>query len=155
VPQFSTVRRSPFAPRDLYAIAADVGRYQEFIPLCIESRVWNRRPLDEGREMFEASLAIAYPKLRIRETFTSDVVCDPNALTVRATSTREPLQHLDSRWLFTPAHDGADVSISVDYQMRGRVLQLVMNAAFDLAMRKVIAAFEERARILLGPGRVA
>ena len=155
MPQFATVRRSPFAPRDLYAIAADVARYQEFIPLCGESRVWNRRPLDNGREAFEASLAIAYPKLKIRETFTSDVVCDPTTLTVRATSTREPLQHLDSRWLFTPAGEGADVSIAVDYQMRGRMLQLVMNAAFDLAMRKVIAAFEDRARLLLGAGRSA
>jgi coenzyme Q-binding protein COQ10 len=155
VPQFATVRRSPFAPRDLYAIAADVGRYQEFIPLCGESRVWNRQLLENGREAFEASLAIAYPKLRIRETFVSDVVCDPVAMTVRATSARLPLEHLDSRWLFTSAGEGADVSISVDYQMRGRMLQVVMNAAFDLAMRKVIAAFEDRARALLGPGRVA
>lgn len=155
MPQFSTVRRSPFAPRDLYAIAADVGRYQEFIPLCSESRVWNRRALGGGRETFEASLAIAYPKLRIRETFISDVVCDPAALTVRATSDRAPLQRLDSRWLFTPAGEGADVTISVDYQMRGRMMQMLMNAAFDIAMRKVIAAFEERARALLGPGRVA
>ena len=155
MPQFSTVRRNPFAPRDLYAIAADVARYQDFIPLCTESRVWNRRALDGGRETFEASLAIAYPKLKIRETFTSDVVCDPDALTVRATSARPPLQRLDSRWLFTPAGEGADVTISVDYQMRSRMLQLVMNATFDIAMRKVIAAFEERARALLGRGGVA
>lgn len=117
--------------------------------------MWNRQLLENGREAFEASLAIAYPKLRIRETFVSDVVCDPVAMTVRATSTRLPLEHLDSRWLFTPAGEGADVSISVDYQMRARMLQLVMNAAFDLAMHKVIAAFEDRARTLLGPGRVA
>jgi coenzyme Q-binding protein COQ10 len=150
VPQFSTVRRSPYAPQDLYAIAADVARYQEFIPLCTQSRVWNSRPLADGRHGFEASLEIAYPKLRIKETFYSDVVCDPRVLTVRATSTREPLKHLDSRWLFTPAGEGADVSISVDYQMRGKMLQLVMNAAFDLAMRKVITAFEERAHAVLG-----
>ncbi|MFO1089959.1 MAG: type II toxin-antitoxin system RatA family toxin [Hyphomicrobiales bacterium] len=150
MPHFQTIRRSPYRPEQLYEIAADVGRYREFLPLCTESRVWNREIAAEGRVRFEASLDIAYAKLGIRETFFSHVTCDPAALSVRSTSDRAPLQHLDSRWLFTPAGGGADVSISVDYQMRGRMLQMVMNAAFDLAMRKVIAAFEERARQLFG-----
>ena len=89
-----------------------------------QSRVWNRPRLDDGREAFEASLAIAYPKLKIRETFYSDVVCDPGRSPFAPRRTREPLKHLDSRWLFTPAGEGADVSISVDYQMRAKMLQL-------------------------------
>ncbi len=64
--------------------------------------VWNERALPDGRTGLRPSLEIAYPKLKIRETFYSDVVCDPKALTVRATSTREPLKHLDSRWLSPP-----------------------------------------------------
>ncbi len=38
--------------------------------------------------------------------------------------------------------------------MRAKMLQLVMNAAFDLAMRKVIAAFEERAHAVLGARQI-
>ena len=35
--------------------------------------------------------------------------------------------------------------IAIDYELKSRLLQILMNASFDLVMSRVIAAFEARA----------
>jgi ribosome-associated toxin RatA of RatAB toxin-antitoxin module len=41
--------------------------------------------------------------------------------------------------------------MALDYAMASRTLQLLLTGLFDYTMRKVMAAFEQRARNVLGP----
>ncbi len=145
---FHTTRRIAFAPQHLLAIVADVARYPEFLPLCTGARVWDEKDLGNGKSSFRASLDIEYPKLRLKETFVSDVVVDPQRLTIRATSNEGPVKHIDNRWLFSAARGGCDIDFHLDYQMSSRLLHLAMGSVFDVAVRKIMAAFEERAHVL-------
>ena len=145
---FQTTRRVAFEPELLFSIVADVARYGEFLPLCTGSKVWDERTDEQGRRCFRASLDIAYPKLGLKETFVSDVVVDPQRLTVRATSNEGPVKHIDNRWLFTPARGGCDIDFHLEYEMSSRLLQMAMGAAFEVAVRKIMTAFEERARLI-------
>ena len=145
---FHTTRRIAFAPQHLLAIVADVASYPEFLPLCTGARVWDEKDLGNGRQSFRASLDIEYPKLRLKETFVSDVVVDTKRLTIRAISNEGPVQHIDNRWLFSEARGGCDIDFHLDYQMSSRLLQLAMGSVFDVAVRKIMAAFEERAHVL-------
>jgi coenzyme Q-binding protein COQ10 len=149
MPQFSVTRRLPFRPADLYAIAADVPSYPRFVPLCSDARVWDESVDADGRRHFRAAIDIAYPKLRLSETLTSEVTTDPVALAVRAVSTAAPAKFLDNRWLF---HDlgagGTDVDFYISYELRSWTLQLLVSGMFDYAVRKIINAFEARAREL-------
>lgn len=145
---FHTTRRIAFAPEHLLAIVADVASYPAFLPLCTGARVWDERDLGNGRRSFQASLDIEYPKLRLKETFVSDVVVDTKRLTIRATSSEGPVKHIDNRWLFTVARGGCDIDFHLDYQMSSRLLQMAMGSVFDIAVRKIMTAFEERARVL-------
>jgi coenzyme Q-binding protein COQ10 len=150
--QFSVTRRLPFRATDLLAIAADVRRYPEFVPLCVGARVWDERSDAEGRRHFRAAFDVAYPKLRIAETLSSDVTVDPVALWVRALSHSGPVRHLDNRWLFHELlRGGTDVDLWLAYEMSSRPLKLLMSGMFDYAMRKIINAFEERAYALYEP----
>ncbi len=145
---FHTTRRIAFAPQHLLAIVADVASYPEFLPLCTGARVWDEIDLGNGKNSFRASLDIEYPKLRLKETFVSDVVVDPQRLTIRATSNEGPVKHIDNRWLFSAARGGCDIDFHLDYQMSSRLLHLAMGSVFDVAVRKIMAAFEERAHAL-------
>ena len=145
---FHTTRRIAFAPQHLLAIVADVASYPEFLPLCTGARVWDEKDLDNGKRSFRASLDIEYPKLRLKETFVSDVIVDPQHLTIRATSNEGPVKHIDNRWLFSAARGGCDIDFHLDYQMSSRLLHLAMGSVFDVAVRKIMAAFEERAHVL-------
>jgi len=145
---FHTTRRIAFAPRHLLEIVADVASYPAFLPLCTGARVWDEKDLGNGRRSFRGSLDIEYPKLRLQETFVSDVMVDTQRLTIRATSNEDPVKHIDNRWLFSAARGGCDIDFHLDYQMSSRLLQLAMGSVFDIAVRRVMTAFEERAHVL-------
>jgi coenzyme Q-binding protein COQ10 len=73
---------------------------------------------------------------------------DTQQLTIRATSNEGPVRHIDNRWLFTAARGGCDIDFHLDYEMASRLLQLAMGSVFEIAVRKVMVAFEERAHSL-------
>lgn len=145
---FTVTRRLAFRPADLYPIAADVGSYPEFVPLCTGARISEERTDPLGRLLFVAAVDIAYDKLGLRETFVSDVIADPAAMRIDVLSVGGPVRHLNGFWLFREAQGGTDVTFHIDYQMASRFLQFAMSGMFDYAMRKVLNAFEERARML-------
>jgi coenzyme Q-binding protein COQ10 len=148
VATYQSTRRVAFEPEQLFSIVSDVARYGEFLPLCTAANVWDERTDVQGRRHFRGSLDIAYPKLGLKETFISNVTADPDRLTVRATSNEGPVKHIDNRWLFTPARGGCDIDFHLEYEMSSRLLQMAMGAAFEVAVRKIMTAFEERARLL-------
>lgn len=152
MPQFSVTRSVPYTAEQVFAIARDVARYKEFLPLIRRSVVRNAVTDAEGRESFEGELTVAYQKLGIEEVMTSRVSVDPAAMTVTARSDQGPVKHLVSEWKITATGERrCDITFTVDYQLRSRMLQMVFSGMFDMAVRKVMSAFEERARVLYGP----
>lgn len=152
MPQFSLARRLPFRPAELYAIAADVPNYPRFVPLCAAARVWDEHCDADGRSHFRAAIDLAYPRLRLAETLTSEVTADPAAFAVRAVSKAAPAKFLDNRWLF---HDlgamGTDVDFYLAYELRSWTLQVMVSGMFDYAARRIVTAFESRAHELYRP----
>jgi coenzyme Q-binding protein COQ10 len=152
LPKFSVARSVPYSAEQVFAIARDVACYREFVPLVTRSVVRNVRALDNGGETFDGDLTLAYAKLGVQETMTSRVTVDPAQLTVRAESNQGPVRHLVSEWrIVDTGPDKSEINFTVDYQLRSRTLQLVFSGMFDLAVRKIMNAFEERARSLYGP----
>ncbi|MFN4143704.1 type II toxin-antitoxin system RatA family toxin [Aestuariivirga sp.] len=152
MPQFSVSRRVPYSAAQVFAIARDVARYREFLPLVKRSLVRNVAKREDGSESFEGELTLAHDKLRIQEVMTSQVSVDPSALTVTARSNEGPVKHLVSEWRIVPTGaNSCEISFSVDYQLKSRTLQFVLSGMFDMAVRRVMSAFEERARVLYGP----
>lgn len=152
MPQFSVTRSVPYSAEQVFAIARDVARYKEFLPLVRRSLVRNAKTGDDGVETFEGELTISYEKLRIEEVMTSRVTVDPAVMTVTARSNEPPMKRLVSEWrIVATGENRCDINFSVDYELKSRTLQFVFSGMFDLAVRKVMSAFEERARVLYGP----
>lgn len=152
MPKFDVSRSVPYSADQVFAIARDVARYREFLPLVKRSVVRNVRAREGGGEIFDGDLTLAYAKLGLEETMTSRVTVDPEGLTVRAESNQGPVRHLVSEWrIVSTGPERCDINFTVDYQLRSRTLQLLFSGMFDMAVRKVMNAFEERARELYGP----
>ena len=152
MPRFSVSRSVPYTAQQVFAIARDVARYKEFLPLVKRSIVRGAKTDDQGNEHFEGELTVAYDKLRIEEVMTSRVIVDPAALTVTARSDQGPVKHLVSEWKIVPTGDNrCDINFTDDYTLKSKMLQMVLSGMFDMAVRKVMSAFEERARALYGP----
>jgi coenzyme Q-binding protein COQ10 len=152
MPSFSTTRRVPFTPRQMYDLVADVEQYPRFLPLC-EALTVKKRGREGGREFMVCEMTVGYHA--IRETFTSRVTLDPDALQVHAGSVPEypsgPFRQVENRWSFAPAEGGCDVQFHIAYEFKSLMLQMLVGSLFDRVFRRYTQAFEERARAVYGP----
>ena len=149
--KFTVTRRVPFTPDQIYAIAVDVAAYREFVPLLTGSTVRNRQPMPGGGETFDSDLSISYKKLNISETLSCRVEADPVNRIIRAHADEGPVKSLDSEWKLVPAGDGqCEIQYTVDYTLTSRSLQFLLSGMFDLMVRRVLTAFEQRARKIYG-----
>lgn len=149
MPKFSVSRNVPYSVEQVFAVVADVARYREFLPLVAESSVFNLRELENGKTSFDSDVRYAYKKLNISDTLRSHVVVDPSAHTVTATASEGPVKSLHTEWKILPgATGGSDIHFTVDYTLKSRSLQFIVSGMFDMAVRKIMNAFEERVRSL-------
>ena len=145
MPVFQTTRRVTVPADVAYAVAADVGSYREFLPLMQRSTVRGPRQAPAAGESFDAELSVAYPKLGLSESFVSRVETDGANRTVKATSRDAPFRAIETLWRISPADTGSDVSIRIDYAFRNPLIQLAAGGLMEMAIQKVMAAFDARA----------
>jgi coenzyme Q-binding protein COQ10 len=144
MPQFTIRRRVRHSAADMFELVADVERYPEFVPLCRDLKVRERRAGEEGVEVVVADMTVAY-KL-VRESFRSRVTLDRPRLQILVEYLEGPFSHLDNRWSFRPNGEVAcEVEFFIAYEFRSRTLGLLMGAMFDAAFRRFADAFERRA----------
>jgi len=149
--QFSTIHRVAFTPRQMFDLVADVEQYPKFLPLC-EALIVRARERAGGKDVLIADMTVAYRA--IRETFTTQVVLDGEALEVHAITRQEyprgPFRRLANDWRFRPAPGGADVEFHIAYEFKSLMLQMLVGSLFDRVFRRYTRAFEERARAVYG-----
>ena len=144
-------RHVRLTPEQAYAIAADVGAYEDYLPLVEKSAIISNAVRDGLIQSFKADLTVGYKKLGAHESFESDVVCDSEKRTVTATSSDGPIKALKAVWKVGEASSGGvDVSFTVDYALRSMMLQIMARGVIDFAASKIMQAFEERGRLLYG-----
>ena len=147
MPKFETTRRVQHSPRDMFALVADVESYPEFLPLCEALKVTSRRER-ENKTLLIADMTVGYKA--IRETFTSQVMLDPEALRIEVQYLNGPFRYLNNVWTFLPADGGSDIGFYIDYDFKSRMLGILIGSMFDVAFRKFSQAFEERADKIYG-----
>ncbi len=148
---FHTTYRMPYGADEMFALAADIETYPEFVPLCEKATVHSRSDEGEGREFLEASLVVGYAQLGIHETFVSDVTLDPADRHIHVFSNKGPVKHLETNWYFHDLDDGSsEIEFAVTYRMRHMPLQLVVGMMFEKAFEKIANAFRARANALYG-----
>ncbi|TVP72349.1 MAG: type II toxin-antitoxin system RatA family toxin [Rhodobacteraceae bacterium] len=148
MPSHTEHRHMPYSAEQIFDLVADVARYPEFLPWTAAARIRSRRPI-EGGEQIEADLVISFKVFR--ERFGSRVELYPEARRIDTAYLDGPFKYMISHWHMKPAEDGGCVvDFSVDFEFRNPVLQRLIGVVFDQAMRRVVGAFETRARELYG-----
>jgi coenzyme Q-binding protein COQ10 len=145
MPAHRESRRLAHSPEQLFELVADVGRYPEFLPWVIATRIRDRTPAG-----MTADMVVGFKMLR--ERFTSKVTLDRPRL-VHVDYVNGPLKYLKNDWGFRPAPDGgAILDFAVEFEFRNPIFQKVAGAFFHEAFRSMVHAFEKRACALYGAG---
>ena len=143
MPGIHEVRRLPWSAEQMFDLVADVGRYGEFLPWVVATRVTSNTDEEMVADMLVGFSAI-------REKFTSRV-SKRRPEEIRVHYVDGPLRDLDNVWLFRPldAHS-CEVEFSVSFTFRNALFEKLAGQYFDKAFRKMVAAFEARAEQLYG-----
>ncbi|WP_298016445.1 type II toxin-antitoxin system RatA family toxin [uncultured Parasphingopyxis sp.] len=142
MPRHSETRKLPYTAEQMFGLVADVGRYPEFLPWVVATRIRS----DSETEML-ADMIVGFKSLR--ETFTSKVQkARPERIAVDYID--GPLKFLHNEWVFTPTETGCELGFTVDFAFKNRVFESLAGQFFDKALRKMTSAFEARANELYG-----
>jgi coenzyme Q-binding protein COQ10 len=135
-------KQLPYTPEQMFGLVADVGRYHEFAPWCIASRVnkW------DGQNVFYADLVVGYKMFR--ERFSSKVFLKPHE-EIHIEYLRGPLKNLKNKWQFIRQPDNSClIDFSVEFEFGNIALQTLANMFFNEVVKRMVSAFEARAQEL-------
>ncbi len=143
MPGIQETRVLPWTSEQMFDLVADVGRYQDFLPWVVATRVRSNNETE-----MVADMVVGFKSLR--EKFTSRVTKQrPGLIDVQYVD--GPLRDLDNRWHFQALPEGGcKVDFSVDFTFKNKVFEALAGQYFDRAFRKMVAAFETRAEQLYG-----
>jgi coenzyme Q-binding protein COQ10 len=142
MPTHTEQKLVPYRQDQMFDLVADVGKYPQFLPWCAGARIRSRTATE-----LVADLTIGFGPFR--ESFTSRVTLDrPGTITVRYEN--GPFKYLHNRWIFTPDPGGCRIGFHVDFAFRSRILETAIGPVFHEAVRRMVNAFQARARIVYG-----
>jgi coenzyme Q-binding protein COQ10 len=137
-------RLLPFTPQQMFDLVADVARYPEFLPWCVGARIREQAP-----DMLLADLMIGFKM--IRERFTSRVHLERDTRRIDVEYISGPFRQLQNHWTFHDAPGGGcRIEFFLEFEFSSLMLQKLIGVLFHEAVRRMVSAFESRARQLYG-----
>ena len=145
MPKASVTRHIARDKQTLIDFVLDIEKYPEFIPFCIDSKVYETN--DEGDiKKIIADLTIG--KRPFVDTYKSDVRYDKKNNSIYVTNIDGPLKRLENNWKFVQKDNLTEVQFDVDFEIKNKFLNLIMEKSFQFGLNKIADAFQKRAENL-------
>ena len=136
----------PYRADQIFDLVADVGKYPEFLPWCTGARIREAKP-----DMLLADLMIGFKM--VREKFSSKVWLNRPELRIDVEFVDGPFRYLKNHWTFVDIDGGhCRIGFYLEFEFKSVMLQKLIGVLFHEAVKRMVAAFEARARQLYGPG---
>ncbi len=142
MPKASVTRHIASDKQTLIDFVLDIEKYPEFIPFCIDSKVYETND-NENETKIIADLTIG--KRPFIDTYKSDVRYDKENDSIHVTNIDGPLKHLENNWKFVEKDNLTEVKFDVDFEIRNKFLNLIMEKSFQFGLNKIADAFQKRA----------
>ncbi len=145
MPKASVTRIIDRDKETLINFVLDIEKYPEFIPFCIDSKVYERKN-DKDQISIIADLTIG--KKPFTDTYKSDVKFNKKKDTIHVTNIGGPLNYLENNWRFIEKDGYTEVQFDVDFEIKNKFLNIIMTKSFQYGLNKIADAFQERAESL-------
>ena len=142
MPSASIKKKIPCSKEDLIKMVLDIEKYPEFIPWCKNSKIYTIKDIGNKIEI-TADLTIG--KSFFNETYKSYVVYEKSSDSIHVTNMDGPLKHLENKWFFKQEGKNSVIDFHVDFELKNKVLNMIMIKSFDIGLKKIADAFEKRA----------
>ena len=142
MPSASIKKEIPCSKDNLIKMVLDIEKYPEFVPWCINGKIYSRNEIDNKIEI-TADLTIG--KSFFNETYKSFVIYEKSSNLIQVTNMDGPLKHLENKWYFKEKGNNSEVDFHVDFELKNKILNILMIKSFDVGLKKIADAFEKRA----------
>jgi len=142
MPSASIKKKIPCSKENLIEMVLDIEKYPEFVPWCLGSKIHDK--IDKG-DKIEIKADLTIGKSFFRDTYKSFVIYYKSVDSIHVTNIDGPLKNLENKWLFKQDGDSSEVEFHVDFELKNKILNVLMIKSFDIGLKKIADAFEKRA----------
>ena len=132
----------PCKKKQLIKMVLDIEKYPEFVPWCIEGKVYNK---NESKDLITFNGDLTVGKSLLKETFSSLVSFHKEKDKIIVTNIDGPLKHLKNEWIFKEINNVTQLEFYIDFELKNPILNAIMKKSFELGLNKIAKSFEERA----------
>ena len=145
MPKASVTRLIERDKKTLIDFVLDIEKYPEFIPFCIDSKVYEKK---EEKDSINIIADLTIGKRPFTDTYKSDVRLDKINDHIHVTNIDGPLNHLENNWKFIEKDNFTEVHFDVDFEIKNKFLNIIMAKSFQFGLNKIADAFQKRAESL-------
>ena len=142
MPSASIIKKIPCSKKNLIEMVLDIEKYPEFVPWCLGGKIHTK--IDKGN-IVEITADLTIGKNFFRETYKSFVIYDKSNDLIQVTNIGGPLKHLKNKWFFKQIDNSSELDFHIDFELKNKILNILMIKSFDLGLKKIADAFEKRA----------
>ena len=142
MPSASIKKEIPCSKENLIKMVMDIEKYPEFIPWCLNGKIHTIN--DKGNKI-EIIADLTIGKNFFNETYKSFVIYEKSSDTISVSNIDGPLKHLENKWFFKEKGNNSEVDFYIDFELKNKILNLLMTKFFDIGLKKIVDSFEKRA----------
>jgi len=142
MPTASITKKIPCSKKNLIDMVLDIEKYPEFVPWCLNSKIHDKT--DKG-DTIEIKADLTIGKSFFKDTYKSFVIYNKSEDSIHVTNIDGPLKHLENEWFFKQDGNSSEVEFHVDFELKNKILNILMIKSFNLGLKKIADAFEKRA----------
>jgi len=142
MPSTSIKKKIPCSKKKLIEMILDIEKYPEFVPWCLDGKIHDK--IDKG-DTIEIKADLTIGRSFFRDTYKSFVIYNKSEDSIHVTNIDGPLKHLENEWFFRQDGNSSEVEFHVDFELKNKILNILMIKSFDLGLKKIADAFEKRA----------
>ena len=142
MPSASIKKEISCSKENLIKMVLDIEKYPEFVPWCLNGKIHSKNYKGEEIEII-ADLTIG--KSFFNETYKSFVIYNKSSDSIHVTNIGGPLKYLENKWFFKQKGNNSEVDFQIDFELKNKILNLLMIKSFNIGLKKIADAFEKRA----------
>ncbi|MEK9744324.1 MAG: type II toxin-antitoxin system RatA family toxin [Gammaproteobacteria bacterium] len=135
---------APYNACEMYSLANDVDRYQDFLPWCKSSEV-----VERSASQIQATIEIAYKGFNTSFT-TRNTLIEGQLIEMRLVE-GSAFESLEGDWRFRDIDQMAcQIELEVNFSLAGKLGAKVLSPVFSRICTELVDAFVDRAKVLYG-----
>jgi len=141
MPSASIKKEISCSKENLINMVLDIEKYPEFVPWCLDSKIYTKS--DNG-DKIEIMADLTIGKKFLSQTYKSFVIYEKELDLIHVTNIEGPLKYLKNKWFFKKKGKGSEVDFRIDFELKNKILNILMIKSFDIGLKKIADAFERR-----------